>query len=118
MVVVFGQGYGAGIGQDEIAFFLQYPNVGMALDEDVPGVFGEVVEAVFMAMGQGDGFVEGENRGDLAEEEFGDHLIDLGIAVAFDGDELIRVGVDHSDDVFGGIILRRVVPSSVIEEIP
>ena len=46
-----------------------------------------------------------------------DHLIHLGLTVASDGIDLFLYSVEHGDDFFGSIILRKVVSRSVVKQV-
>ena len=90
----------------------------MALEEDVAGVFGEVLEAVVVPVGEEKGFPVCIDAGDFRKEEIGHRLVDLGFAVSLDRDEPVRIGIDQTDDLPWAISFRGHVPGSVIEEIP
>ena len=59
-----------------------------------------------------------EQRGVVGHEgEVEDHLVDLGIAVAADGDDAVGQGVEQRDYALGGVVARQVVARTVIEQV-
>ena len=67
--------------------------MGMPLEENISCVFGQIIEASVMAMREAHGLSESEKRSVVVKKEFGDHLVDFGIAVSFDRDQLGSIGV-------------------------
>ena len=120
-VSAFGEADGAGVEAGDAIFIRSSEEVGMAVKEDC--IFrdgGEGIGRVFMTVGEEKGeacFAVVYQSGIGEDGEAENHLIDLGIAVSADTDQLVRHRVQKVDDLFGGIALGEIVSGAMIEDI-
>ena len=49
--------------------------------------------------------------------EVEDHLVDLGLAVAAHADDLRAQGIEHGDDLLGGVALGKVIARAMVEHV-
>ncbi len=59
-----------------------------------------------------------EQRGVVRHDgEVEDHLVDLGVAVAADGDDAVGQGVEQRNHALGSVVARQVVARAVVEQV-
>ena len=65
----------------------------MALQEDVPRMFREVIESIMMTMASGNFLIKEIKTSHIDDWEFTDPLVDFGFAIAFRADDFVRMSV-------------------------
>lgn len=96
----------------------QLPKMAMTTDEDVVGADRQLLLAVEMAVGQKESATTIDEQQIVGHHrKLEQHLIDLCVAVATQGDDLTGSGVEVGDDALGVNALRDAVARTIVEDI-
>lgn len=94
--------------------------VGVAADHDGPRRQGREVGAeVPVAVGDEEPLAADHHLGEIAHEgEPQEHLVDLAVAVAADGHDLVGPGIEQGSAAGGIVAFKEAVSRSVVQEVP